>query len=465
MAGRWSIHGGRIGLAALVAMTAMAFAPLSYPKSTMIWVRSEAPLGLTPESWPTIHRSISNDSGFFAPSATTGPNYLMRMPTLVSSDSPVVNHELFVNISGAGRNPAAIYPGMIMAILPENGKVLWQHVLPNSLPSEPIVAEGRVFIGEGNAVFRSHLIFPLPTVESKTVRGTGPSGIYAFSVATGKELWSYPTVGSDQPSPTYERGKLYVVNGSRQLMVLDAATGHRIWHLDIGMYVSRSSPRIVGHMLYVGGGGPESVVAVNLRTRRVVWRRSIANAIGGIDDTPLALAGGELYGEAMVGSPYLPLENLKHHQILFALNAKTGKVLWQKALSYGFEPRYKQGSTPMIHGQDLFVGNAITGAFYAINRVTGQQLWTVNLPDPVTRPTTWVHGDIVGLTSHGLIFAMTAEGGVLHTLRLGPWVNAFGPIVIDHTIFVTGNQPHEGFLATIPLAQVISGRVNASATP
>ena len=440
----------------VAALASMAFVPVSYPQASMVWVRSEAPLGKTPSMWPTIHRSFDNNDAFIDSGAPPGPSYLMRLPTLASSDSPVVNHELFVNVSGAGRNPNTIYPGLVMAILPENGKVLWQHVLPNSLPSEPIVAGGRVYVGEGKAVFRSRLTFPLPAIEKSTIRGTGPSAIYAFSATSGKELWKYSTVGSDQPSPTYYRGRLYVVNGSRQLIVLNAATGRRIWHMNIGVYVSRSSPRVADDTLYVGGGGPDAVVSVNLTTRRVIWRRRILGAIGAVDDTPLALVGRYLYGEAMIGSPYLPLQNLEHHQVLFALDAQDGRILWQHELAFGFEPRYKQGSTPMIHGQDLFVGNAITGKFFAFNRLTGKELWSIKLPDPVTRPTTWIRGHIVGVTTHGLMFSVSVHGKALRTVRLGRWVNAFGPVVIDRTVFVTGNRPRHGYLAALPLEQLLS---------
>lgn len=442
-------------LAAGVALTSAAFSSSPYPPARLLWLKSSAPLGKTPTIWATIHRNYLNNDAFLDSGAPPGPNYLMELPTLASSDSPVVNHRLFVNVSGAGKNPASIHPGIVLAIRPENGKTLWQQTLFNSLPSEPIVANGRVYVGEGNAVFRSHLRFPLPAMSTSTIRGTGPSAIYAMSAATGKMLWKYATVGSDQPSPTYYGGRLYVVNGSRQLVVLNAVTGRRLWHLNIGIYVSRSSPRIFHHMLYVGGGGPDAVAAISLKQRRVVWRRSILGAIGAVDDTPLALAGQRLYGEAMVGSPYLPLLSLRHRQVVFAINAKTGKIVWKRTLAYGFEPRYKQGSTPMIHGNQLFVGNAITGEFFALNRKTGAVLWKVKLPDPVTRPVVFVRNGLVGVTSHGLLFSMTAKGGFLRTLRLGNWKNAFGPVLIDRTVFVTGNTPYNGYLAAVPLQRLL----------
>ncbi len=427
----------------------------------MVWVRSTQQLGLTPVSWPTFHRSFNNNDAFIDSGAPSGPSYLMQLPTLVSSDSPVVNHRLWLNLSEAGRHSDEVYPGFTMAILPRNGHVLWKQQVPNSVPSEPIVADNMVFVGEGNAVFRSHFRFPIPTILGSTVRGTGPSAVLAYSAASGRLIWKHPTVGSDQPSPTLYRGRLYVVNGSRRLDVLDPKTGRLIWGCNLGVYVSRSSPRIAKQTLYVGGGGPDEVVAVNLVTHRVIWRDRFLKAIGAVDDTPLALSGNQIYGEAMVGSPYIPLINANHHQMLFALNALNGRLLWRRKLAFGFEPRYKQGSTPMIHGNVVYVGTAINGKFFAFNRFTGKLLWVIRLPDPVTRPAVWVRGHIVGVTTHGLLFSVNSRGSDLHTLRIARWVNAFGPVLIDRTLFVAGNSPHDGYLAAVPLNRLIPAVVHS----
>lgn len=455
MSRKWA-PGAGLGTAALVAAVALVgFAPPpAYPAAHLLWEKSEQAIGRTPSTWPTIHRQFSNSSIDVQRGATGGPDYLTEMPTLVSSDPVVANHEMFIAMSSGGRLPNRIMPGFVIAMRPENGDVLWQRELANSVASEPIVADGLVFVGEGNAVFRSDLPFPMPSVERSTVRGTGPSAIYAFSAMTGKTVWEHPTVGSDQPSPTFYQGRLYVVNGARQLDVFDAHNGRLLWHMNLGIYVSRSSPRIANNTLFVGGGGPDAVVAVSLATHRILWRRQILGAIGGVDDTPLSLVGSTLYGEAMMGSPYLPILNLQHRQLLFALDASDGRILWEKYLSFGYEPRYKQGSTAIVHKRTLYVGNAITGKFFAINRETGATVWSVKLPDPVTRPTTWVDGKIVGITTHGLLFSINQNGTDLRTHRLGPWVNAYGPVVINLTLFATGNDPHAGFLRTMPLESI-----------
>lgn len=464
----WRMKGRNLALARLTRFPGGAFAvalaglvtlaggwTLS-PTTQMIYERSTRPLGATPSSWTTIHRAWNNDNAFVDRGAPVeGPWYLLRLPTLVSSDSPVVDHRLFVNLSVPGSNPVRTDPGMVLALHPQNGRVLWDRKTSNSVPSEPIVDRGLVIVGQGNAVFRTRLAFPLLTLRIGMVRGTGPSAVYALSARTGRRVWEIKTAGSDQPSPTVVGNTVYVVNGSRQLLAVDLHTGRIRWHANLGVYVSRSSPRIAGGRLYVGGGGPNQVVAFSLRTHRRLWHRRIPGAIGAVDDTPLALADGRLYGEAMVGSPYLPLQSPFHSEHLFALNAATGRILWTRRLAVGPEPRYKQGATAMIHGHMLFVGNAINGTFDAFNAVTGKRLWTIRLPDPVTRPAVWVHGRVVGVTSHGLLFAIGQHGHGLRTVRIARWVNAFGPVLVDRTLFVTGNTPYQGFLAAIPLSVIL----------
>jgi len=415
-----------------------------------IHIESRRPLIRTPAQWPTDHRVFNNNSAYGTARSMPGPQYELHLPTLVSSDAVIVHQTMYLALSSVGHNPNAILPGMVVALRPRNGSVLWKRILPNSVPSEPIVAQGIVFVGEGNAVFRGDGPFPRVSVESQTIRGTGPSAVYAFSARTGHLLWDFPTFGSDQPSPTWYRNKLYVVTGGRQLFVLNPKTGHVLWHLNLDMYVSRSSPRVLGDQLFVGGGGPETVLSVNIVTHRIVWRKRIRGAVGGLDDTPLALAGTTLYGEAMIGSPTAALHSLHHHEILFALNVHQGQLLWQHTIASGMEPRYKQGSTPMVHDSTLYVGNAINGEFLALNRRTGALLWAMRFPDPVTRPAAWVDGDIIGLTCHGLLFVISQAGQLLRKRRIGPWVNAYGPVILGSSLFASGNTARNGFLLVRP---------------
>lgn len=418
--------------------------------------RAGVGIGATPGQWTTLHRTRNNDDVYEDSGAPErGPTYAVRLPMLASSDSPVVGGRLLINVSASGRNPSGIYPGELLAIDPTSGRVLWRHRFPNSVDSEPIVADGRVIDGVGNAVFPSRLVFPFPAVHNGMMRGTGPSAIEAISERTGRMLWKVRTRGSDQPTPTVIGHTVYAVTGSRQLLNINLLTGRVRWRINLGMYVSRSSPRVVGSLLLVGGGGPEQVEAINLRTRRIVWRRRILHAIGGVDDATLAYADGRVVGEAMEGSPDWPLVSPDHYEILFAINAANGQLLWTRRLATGYEPRYKQAATPMVQNGVVYAGNAINGAVTAVRLTTGQRLWQVNFPDPVTRPLAFFDHRLVGITSHGRIFSLKPNGTGVTSTRLGPFVNAFGPVVINRTLLVAGNTPYRGYLRAVSWRTVI----------
>jgi outer membrane protein assembly factor BamB len=181
-----------------------------------------------------------------------------------------------------------------------------------------------------------------------------------------------------------------------------------------------------------------------------VWRRRIFHAIGGVDDATLAYAQGRVVGEAMEGSPSWPLVSPDHAEILFALNAANGQVLWTRRLATGYEPRYKQAATPMVRDGVVYAGNAINGTVVAVKLTDGRRLWQVQFPDPVTRPLAFVNHRLVGITSHGRIFSMNPNGTGIASTRLGPFVNVFGPVVINRTLFVAENTRHQGFLQAVP---------------
>jgi outer membrane protein assembly factor BamB len=203
-------------------------------------------LGPTPAVWSTDHENISNNANNSqaVTAGTSGPDYVVRFPYKISSDSPVVNNILYLtsgNISGRS-HPAA---GTLWAINPSSGHILWQQGLPNSAFAEPIISHGRVYVGVGN------IIFPHSPGQPHTTRGTGTSGIWVFSARTGLALWHYETSGSDQPPVTVSHGVAYLASGNRKLYALNAGTGQHLWSASLHSYVSRSGPRIVGHMLSV----------------------------------------------------------------------------------------------------------------------------------------------------------------------------------------------------------------------
>lgn len=418
--------------------------------SIPLYQLSTATLGPTPSSWPEDHRSMVNNDSFQVATYSHGPHYLTELPSLANSDSPVVNNLLYVT-GGLGSSG---HPGYLWALNPRNGKLIWSETLANAVFSEPIVAHNRVFVSEGNAVFSGTSSSPSTTVGSK--RGTGPSGVYAYNANTGAALWNFATDYAVQAPVTVLHGRVYAATGGRHLYVLSAKTGQLQWRARIDVYVSRSSPRIIGPRIYFGGAGPLQVVALSAKSHHIVWKRPIPRATGGVDDTPLVYSHGILYTASLAGKTGIIRTNPHHFAKIYAISAKTGKILWNRTLAEGKNPPYKETGTPMLHDGRVFVGNALNGSFTALKAKTGAVLWSDNLHTPVTRPAVFVDGRVLVLTSHGVLYSLSPKtGAVLKQTRVATWVNAYGPVLINQTVFVTGNTDKHGYLAAIPLKMVL----------
>jgi len=249
-------------------------------------------------------------------------------------------------------------------------------------------------------------------------------------------------------------GTLYEATGARALLAINPQTGQVRWRLALPAYVSRSSPRIANDQLYLGGGGPESVFDIDLHTHRLRWITRLPQALGGADDTPLAYAGNTLVGEILQGSPTAP-PAAPHTQSLFALNATTGHLRWIVPIATGAEPRYKQGATPTIAGATVYAGTVLQARLVAFQWTTGHRLWQRAMPGLVTRPPLVWGNHLVVVTTHGTLLTYTRQGIRLHSQSLGQWTNAFAPIILYHTLWISGNTAQAGRLHAEPLARIV----------
>ncbi len=396
--------------------------------------------------WPTSHFQENNNA--VLPSANVGAiAYRRSFPVLLNSDTPIVNGRLFVvggNANAPGKTTA---PGYVFALNAKTGHILWTQSTPNSIYAEPIISDGHVLVGVGNALFRKTQ--GIPSLEPGMVRGVGPSGVYAYHVNNGWPAFEFVTREADQAPATIYHGRAYVASGSRDLYVLNAASGRLLWWVNLGHYVSRSSPRIVDGLVVVGGAGPLGVVAVSLGTHHIVWQHPVVDAVGGVDDTTLAVSGNLLVGAALLK----PKPGAAHgfRAVVFALNALTGDEVWLHQVALGDVPAFKETGTPLVVQHTVYVGNAFNGNVRALSLRTGRVLWTVNAGSPVTRPPAFSQGRVLFVSQHGMLEGVSTTGKVLFRKSLGSYVNTYGPVVLGNIAFVTANTPTHGVLIAQPL--------------
>jgi outer membrane protein assembly factor BamB len=127
---------------------------------------------------------------------------------------------------------------------------------------------------------------------------------------------------------------------------------------------------------------------------------------------------------------------------VYALDPGTGKLLWnaKAPLSAGLA----------VAGDVVYVATAIkddlTGGVTALSTGTGELLWTFDLPTTVDIPggLTVADGVVYTVTSHGEIFALSAESGETIWQAADPAITfATSPQVANGVIYVTSghNKP------------------------
>jgi outer membrane protein assembly factor BamB len=249
------------------------------------------------------------------------------------------------------------------ALSASNGRELWYVQLANKHEQladvAPVAWNGLVFMS---------------TVSDAPL---GRGAIYALDAATGTVRWKFVTVahggGLSYPVSIDELGHLYTVNAG-SLLVLDAATGHRLWRDQVTPHHPRgydfqTTPILAtrsGNDIVFGAAMAGRVVAWNRATHRRLWNvalrkhrvRVCAGPIGGIA-TPMAYADGRLF---------VPVVDLCGEGRLVTLDAGTGRTLWQRRL-----PSPDFGCATVSN--NVVFTSTLDGNVYGLSVEDGELLW------------------------------------------------------------------------------------------
>ena len=229
------------------------------------------------------------------------------------------------------------------------------------------------------------------------------------------------------------------------------------WRINVG--IGHSAVSVVGNRAYTMGNANETdtVYGIDVETGETVWTHSYpCNEKVGIRDydgpfaTP-TVADGVVYTLSRKGD-------------LFALDAKTGKVIWQRDIvkEDGVRPPGFGGlaGSPLVLGNKLIVNGSSGGM--ALDLKTGRPLWKSGMGSGGhATPVAMRIGGKTYLAIHGprTLTVVDAEDGTAFwsTERRQPiGVNAPDPVVDGTRVFVTAGRGFGGALfdvtgATTPL--------------
>ncbi len=148
-----------------------------------------------------------------------------------------------------------------------------------------------------------------------------------------RKLWRY----TDRPllefPPIFVAGKLYFVNNNGYAVALDADTGRTLWKRRIGR-LNASSPTYYKGRLYIVNLEPGHIVKLDARTGRTLWKRNLPDRA---ESSPVVVGR----------SVYFGCENGE----LFALSTVNGNVRWSTPLGGAIK------AAPAYYGGRIFVGD------------------------------------------------------------------------------------------------------------
>lgn len=317
--------------------------------------------------------------------------------------------------------------GDLFAFDIHTGEELWKNQAPNWIHSEMIYQNGKVYVGYGNRYF-----------QDDGIRGTGDSGVLALDAETGEVVWDYETEGEVMPTPVYYQDSIYIATGDKHLYKLDEDSGELLHKEEIGSTVSMSSPNQTGDMLYFGGSGPlpYTFYAYDLANDEFTWETEFDDVIAGLDDVPPAVSDDIVVTTAVEESGDA---NEPSEHFMYALDTKSGDVIWKESFGIGERGKNNRSGAPMIYEDVVYVGSPTTDTFYAYELETGEKLWEYE--DEKMKAPPVAKDDVVYFSNvKGFVHALDAETGEhLDKKELGGTLAPSGPIIINDTLII-GSQ-------------------------
>jgi alcohol dehydrogenase (cytochrome c) len=293
--------------------------------------------------------------------------------------------------------------------------------------------------------------WPYPNADLANTRVAEDSSISSHNVASLHEVWTFAikgeaakgvsAFGSLAASPIVEGGVVYLQDLYSNVYAIAFRTGRLIWeHIVNSPLTTTLGPdgvAVARGVVY--GDSPTSVFALSATTGRTLWvdRHLLGEGQGSFGIQP-QVAGGRVYLASAIGTG-------PHGGVLFALDARTGAVLWRfDTLSQTHDGVFASGGaweTPLV-GTDGSVtfgtGNpyqsvdsaiehrsslAYTDSDVNLNAATGKLRWYYQgVPDDfkdydmqASPMATTVNGvpAVIGSGKMGYVYAMDAETGAL----------------------------------------------------
>ncbi|MFP6735815.1 MAG: PQQ-binding-like beta-propeller repeat protein [Rhodospirillales bacterium] len=258
----------------------------------------------------------------------------------------------------AGRVFATTGFGEVIALEAKTGKILWRRGLSAPMRSAPTVRDNRVYAL------------------------TATNKLFALDGDTGETIWSHSGIEEATNllgggSPAVDAGVIVVPYSSGEIFALRIENGQELWSDSlsdarrvqgaISISAIRGRP-IIDRGLVFAVSNSGLLVAINLRTGRRLWDRSVGSI-----ESPW-IAGDYLYV-------------LSDDSELIAFDRRNGQINWVTGMPQWEDPEDKDGridwTGPILASDRLILANTL-GKAYSVSPYTGHILGKVDVPDGVS---------------------------------------------------------------------------------
>ncbi len=253
------------------------------------------------------------------------------------------------------------------------------------LIASPIVAEGMVF-----------------TLDTE-------GDVTAFDAKTGSKKWEQSIIPRGETDSgalggglAYASGKLFVSNGYKQLVALNATDGARAWKVDAISPV-RSAPSVADDRVYV----------TTLDNKLLVYSAADGSPLwnfSGVDETTNLLGSASVAVDSSI--VVLPLSSGE----LYGLRPENGQIVWEDNLA-SVRRSGTLSSISDIRGLPVIDQNVVFAASYssrlvAIDPVSGQRIWQREVGSAETTLSAGDH--VYTISSDQQLAALTRSTGAVH---------------------------------------------------
>ena len=268
--------------------------------------------------------------------------------------------------------------GCLTAYALKNGKKLWSFVSGKRIVGTPAVSQGIVVFGSADRTIyglnaadgslRWKVNAAEPVLGAVTIHegiayvGASDKTFRAIEIQTGKVVWSYDQVkGYIETKPLIADNKVIFSAWDNTLYALDKATGKEIWKWTGGLTRMHFSPAAVWPVASNGkvfiADPQRAMTAIDLQNGETIWRTfrsQVRETIGLSED------GERVYSKTMNDSI-----------VCYSTLTNTPEQVWASNVGFGYEhapsmPQEKDG---------VMYGSTKEGLLFALEAKTGKIIW------------------------------------------------------------------------------------------